>query len=227
MDNPTFIGKSDRKTISRRGFMLAFMRDLVNEYHVKTVLDIGAGVGSFCFLMKWIGLVNTPGFSVAVDGLEKNPAFVEIAKKHGLHILQGAWPDDLPSWISRGEYDLITMNEVAYYFKDLHASLVKTHSKLRHNGILFIKYRNAGNTQYTPPELYRDIFGPELVRPIGPEILEEMEAAGFEIVRWLPYPEDNMTLMRCYLSLGTPYFEKGLVQDAQTAKHTIIIGRKK
>lgn len=164
------------------------MKRLKKRYSLKTALDIGANNGLFCRLLESVG------FSAV--GIEPQETLVNLARSHGLSVCAGTFPDKIPPEIGESSFDLISVNEVLYYFPDLKWSLSKIHDLLSDGGILFIKSYNGENDYrryflsfFTRPGDYLQAF------PTISTIRFWVEDSGFEVIEVLAYPDDYFSIL--------------------------------
>jgi SAM-dependent methyltransferase len=169
-------------------FTSRVLKRLKKQFSMKTALDIGANNGKFCMQLERTGISAT--------GIEPQETLVNLAKENGLNVFLGTYPDELPDNIRHLTYDLISMNEVIYYFPDLKKSLTRAYELLSGNGILYIKsyigendVRRYHNSFFSRPGDYLQVF------PTIASIRFWLEDSGFEIIEIIPVPDEYFSLL--------------------------------
>jgi SAM-dependent methyltransferase len=174
--------------ISWYDFSLRILKRYKKKYSLTTAFDIGANNGEFCRLLNYLG--------ISAFGIEPQGTLVNIARGRGLSVYTGTFPDQIPLNLGESSYDLVSVNEVLYYFPDLKNSLKKIHDLLSDGGILFIKsyngendYRRYSKSFFTRPGDYVQAF------PTIDTIRFWVEDSGFEIIEILAFPDDYLSII--------------------------------
>lgn len=97
-----------------------------------SILDVGCATGLF------VAVATARGHSVL--GLEPNPRMAASAKEKGLNVIEGYFPDALPSDIA---FDLITFNDVFEHIPHLSGIMDGIKSRLKPNGLLVLNLPNS------------------------------------------------------------------------------------
>jgi SAM-dependent methyltransferase len=169
--------------ISNHNFQIKILKKYKENFGLKNALDIGTSNGCFCYILNHVGL--------DAYGLEPQSEAVGIAKRLNLNVYQGYFPNAIPPELLGQRYDLITMNEVVYYFEDITASLKKTYELLLENGILILKIHHGESHYYDNDISLFSRYGDQVQSiPTVPSINHWLKSCGFELLEILPYPDD-------------------------------------
>lgn len=103
-------------------------------------LDIGTFDGSFCRILEMLGF--------RAFGLEPQLEAVNHARKYGINVYAGSFPDAIPDELNRNKYALISLMECIYYLADLRLSLQSINQMLIDNGCLLIKCHQGYSRYY-------------------------------------------------------------------------------
>lgn len=173
-----------KNDLANHYFQIKILKRYKEKYGFKNALDIGTSNGCFCYILNYVGL--------DAYGLEPQAEAVDLAKRLNLNVYNGYFPDAIPSELLCQQYDLITMNEVVYYFEDIMASLKKTHELLSKNGILIIKIHHGGSHYYDDNDISLfSRYGDQVQSiPTVSSINHWLKSCDFELLEILPYPED-------------------------------------
>lgn len=98
-----------------------------------TILDIGAGRGSFLILCKLLGFKNLMGTDITA-------ANVEYLREYGIELKVG----DVTS-LELGQYDIVTFYHVLEHIADPKAFLTRVHEILNTDGIAHLLVPNEGS----------------------------------------------------------------------------------
>jgi SAM-dependent methyltransferase len=103
-------------------------------------LDIGTFSGRFCFILGSLGF--------KAYGIEPQKNAVESAKKYGLEVFWGSFPDTVPQEILRRKYDLVSALDSIYYVDDIEKTLRIINGILSDDGLLLIKCHQGYSRYY-------------------------------------------------------------------------------
>ena len=133
---------------------------------------------------------------ISATGIEPQDILVNHAKKNGINVITGVFPDFLPDDVKNSRYDLISMNEVIYYFPDLKRSLATAHALLTPEGILYIKsYIGENDVQRYHQSLFSRPGDYLQVVPTRASFQFWLDDSGFEVIEIIPVPDEYFSLL--------------------------------
>ena len=171
--------------LSHQNFIIRKIRGIEKRYSkICNALDIGCGDGRFCSLLKNMGIYTY--------GLDMKQESVDHARKQGLQVYQGTFPNEIPWEIAQQRFDLIVMCEMVYYIKDFKNAIHALKRLSRQNGAILIKIHSSTSYKFTRKQLtHKETYGDTMqFLPVPEEIVKQLESAGFSVVDVVPYPDD-------------------------------------
>jgi SAM-dependent methyltransferase len=138
-------------------------------------LDIGTFNGSFCHTLGSLGF--------RAYGLEPQIEAVKYARKHGLNVYPGSFPDNIPAELNQKRFVLISLMECIYYLEDLKHSLQIINQMLTDDGCVLIKC-HQGYSKYYNDNSYFSRYGDYVQGIPSLSSLDYcLKKTGFEIVK--------------------------------------------
>jgi len=138
-------------------------------------LDIGTFYGSFCHTLELLGF--------RAYGLEPQIEAVKYARKHGINVYQGSFPDDIPVELNQKRFVLISLMESICYLRDLKYSLQRINHMLSDDGCVLIKC-HQGYSRYYDDNSYFSRYGDSVQGiPSLSSLGYCLKKTGFEIVK--------------------------------------------
>ena len=168
----------------RRGRALRRIRHLAKPSRNARLLDIGCGDGRFLLEMRRGGW--------AVEGIEPDPDAAQLARRAGLDVHQGAFPDH---HFESARFDAVTLNHVLEHLHDPLAALRGAFRILKPGGTISIatpNLRSAGHRRFGRHWLHLDpprhlaIFDATTLR-------SSLEGCGFSVRAASPNPLTRWT----------------------------------
>ncbi|MDD5136437.1 MAG: class I SAM-dependent methyltransferase [Candidatus Omnitrophica bacterium] len=140
-----------------------------------TALDIGTFDGRFCFILGTVGF--------RAYGVEPQKNAVEFARKHGLEVFQGSFPEAVPEEVCGRKYDLISLMEILCYVDNIEKTLRMINGMLNDDGCLLIK-NHQGYSRYYDSNSYFSRYGDYIQCILTIESLRYyLNLTGFKIVK--------------------------------------------
>ena len=149
----------------------------ISPSHVKSLLEIGCGVGEFLKLIKR----NKP--ELKITGIDMSDEAVGLAKEKGVNCLNISAEDFAKK--SSEHYDLILAFEILEHVFDP-ISLVKAlFNLLKKDGILYMTMPNYRSYDFLQVgDVYRNFFGPSHLNYYNPfSIMKLLERGGVQLYR--------------------------------------------
>lgn len=191
-------------------------------------LDIGTSTGQFCHVL------NTLGFEAY--GIDPDPNAVAIARRNGLKVYQGAFPDEVPVEVREGGYQLVTINECAGFFVDMREAFGLLHRMVAPGGHLLIKMAQATSAFYDDPgkSLFNRHGDSIQAFHTGASLRHILTRSGFEVLILRAYPGTNLKhrfgwdVPRLLGKLGTAieHAYSAWLLDLGRADRVVVLGRK-
>ena len=157
------------------------------------LLDIGCGNGDYLLEMRYLGH--------EVYGTEIDKKSVQIARKHGLNVLEGALVDGL---FSKNSFDSIHLNNVIEHLPDPEKTISICFDLLKDDGELCIKTCSSQSlAHYIYKKSYRGLEIPRHFFIFSPQALETLgKKVGFAI-------KDSFTSFNGYIWLSSSDIKNG------------------
>ncbi len=140
-------------------------------------LDIGTFEGRALFILGSLGF--------KAYGIEPQKNAVEFAKKHGLEVSLGSFPEVVPQEIFCRKYNLISALDSIYYVDDVEKTLKIIKSILNDDGLLLIKcHQGYSRYYYDDTHSYFLRYGDNVqCIPTIESLRYYLRLAGFKIVK--------------------------------------------
>jgi len=113
------------------------------DFSFKTALDIGSGVGYF---VKQLNQLDVDAYGIESD---------ELTVKHSVTLKNKCKHFD-EDFTSKNKYDLISLNQILYYFNDSYPIIHKIAKMLNKNGLLLITTMNPESTFWLNNETWAE-----------------------------------------------------------------------
>lgn len=148
-------------------------------------LDIGTFNGRFCHILESLGF--------RAFGLEPQLEAVKYARKCGINVYPGSFPDEIPAELNQKCFVLITLMECVYYLGDLKHSLQIINQMLTDDGCVLIKC-HQGYSRWYDDNSYFSRYGDSVQGiPSLASLKHCLRKTGFEIVKIMG--EDSSDLL--------------------------------
>ena len=153
---------------------------LVENYHAKTILEVGCGTG------HWLTKLNNPDMTLYGADLSYGMLTQAESRAKQLHLVQTD-AEILP--FATNQFDLVYCVNAVHHFGDPRKFLTEAYSKLKPGGVLAIIGRDPhrNNDHWYVYEYFDHVYKNDLARfKPWKQLIEWMDASGFQKIREFP-----------------------------------------